>query len=109
MHELSVANGIVEICAERAGAARVIRVRLKIGQLSAVLPDAIRFCFDVCARNTVVEGTTLEMLETPGRARCRDCDGEVALVRLAGRCACGSANLCVVAGEELKIREMEIA
>ncbi len=109
MHELSVANGIVEICAERAGAARVIRVRLEIGQLSAVLPDAVRFCFDVCARNTVVEGAMLEILETPGRARCRDCDGEVALVRLAGRCACGSANLRVVAGEELKIREMEIA
>jgi len=109
MHELSVANGIVEICAERAGTARVVRVRLEIGQLSAVLPDAVRFCFDVCARNTVVEGAMLEILETPGRARCRDCDGEVALVRLAGRCACGSANLRVVAGEELKIREMEIA
>ena len=109
MHELSIANGIVEICAERAGTARVTRVRLEIGMLSAVLPDAVRFCFDVCARNTVVEGAALEILTPPGRARCRDCDGEVALVRLAGRCACGSANLRVVAGEELKIREMEIA
>ena len=109
MHELSVANGIVEICAGRAGTARVIRIRLEIGMLSAVLPDAVRFCFDVCARNTVVEGAALEIIETPGRARCRDCDGDVALVRLAGRCACGSANLRVVAGEELKIREMEIA
>jgi len=108
VHELSIANGIVEICARRAGVARVTRMRLEIGLLSAVLPDAVRFCFDVCARNTVVEGAMLEIVETPGRARCRDCDGEVALVRLVGRCACGSANLRVVAGEELKIREMEI-
>ena len=42
MHELSIASGIVEICAERAGAARVIRVRLEIGMMSAVLPVAIR-------------------------------------------------------------------
>ena len=109
MHELSIANGIVEICAERAGGVRVTRVRLEIGRLSAVLPDAVRFCFDVCARNTVLEGAALEIVETSGLARCRDCDGEVALVRLAARCACGSANLRVIAGEELKIREMELA
>jgi hydrogenase nickel incorporation protein HypA/HybF len=109
MHELSIANGIVEACAERAGDARVIRVRLEIGQLSAVMPDAVRFCFDVCARNTVLEGAALEIVETPGRALCRDCDREVALVQLVGRCACGSANLRVIAGQELKIREMEVA
>ena len=69
MHELSIANGIVELCAERAGGERVTRVRLEIGQLSAVLPDAVRFCFDVCAKDTVVEGALLEIIETPGRGR----------------------------------------
>ncbi len=109
MHELSIANGIVEICAERAEGARVVRVRLEIGRLAAVLPDAVRFCFDVCARNTVVEGAALEIVETPGRALCRDCGREVPLAQLVGRCACGSANLRVIAGEELKIKEMELA
>jgi hydrogenase nickel incorporation protein HypA/HybF len=108
MHELSIANGIVEACAERAGAARVTRVRLEIGKLSAVLPDAVRFCFDICARDTVLEGATLEIVETPGRARCRDCDGEVSLMHLVGSCSCGSTNLQVIAGNELKIREMEL-
>jgi hydrogenase nickel incorporation protein HypA/HybF len=107
--DLSIANGIVEIYAARAGTARVTRVQLEIGQLSAMLPDAVRFCFDVCARDTVLDGAALEIVETRGRAVCRDCDGEVALVRLAGRCTCGSAKLCVVAGEELKIRELECA
>jgi hydrogenase nickel incorporation protein HypA/HybF len=57
----------------------------------------------------VVEGAALEIIETPGRAVCRDCDREVALVQLVGRCACGSARLRVIAGEELRIREMEVA
>jgi len=109
MHELSITNGIVEYCAERAGAERVTRVRLEIGQLSAVLPDAVRFCFDVCARNTVVEGALLEIIETPGRALCRDCNGEMAMTQLFGRCRCGGANLLVTAGEELMIREMDLA
>jgi hydrogenase nickel incorporation protein HypA/HybF len=109
MHELGITNGIVEFCAERAGAERVTRVRLEIGQLSAVLPDAVRFCFDICAKGTVVEGAMLEIIETPGRALCRDCNDEVAMTQLFGRCRCGSANLRVIAGEELKIREMELA
>jgi hydrogenase nickel incorporation protein HypA/HybF len=109
MHELSIANGIVEVCAEHACGARVTRVLVEIGKLSIVAPDAVRFCFDACARDTVVEGAALEIIETPGRARCRDCGGEVPLEQLVGRCACGSTNLRVIAGDELKIREMEVA
>lgn len=110
MHELSIANAIVEACAERAKGSRVVRVRLEIGQLSCVLPDAVRFSFDVCAIDTVVEGAALEIIETPGRAHCRDCGHEGALVRLVGCCGvCGGINLRVVAGEELKVREMELA
>jgi hydrogenase nickel incorporation protein HypA/HybF len=109
MHELSIANAIVEACSERASGSRVMRVRVEVGRLSCVLPDALRFSFDICARDTVVEGAALEIIETPGRAQCRDCGREVVLVRLAGSCDCGSTNLRVVAGEELKVREMEIA
>jgi hydrogenase nickel incorporation protein HypA/HybF len=93
MHELSIASSIVDICAERATGARVRCVTLEIGQLSAVMPDAIRFCFDVCARGTVVEDAELAIIETPGRAICRDCGGKVALVELVGKCGCGSYNL----------------
>lgn len=109
MHELSIANSVVELCEEHARGARVLRVTLEIGRLSAVMPDAIRFCFDVCAKDTAVEGAALEIIETPGRARCLDCGADVALGDLLDRCACGSANLELLAGSELKIKEMEVA
>lgn len=109
MHELSIANAIIEACAERALGARVVRVRLEIGRLSGVMPDAVRFCFDVCAMNTVVEGAALEIIETAGRARCRDCGTEVALTELVGCCGCGSFALRIIAGQEMKVREMELA
>lgn len=109
MHELSITSSVVAICAERALGQQIRRVVLEIGKLSAVMPDAVRFCFEVCARDTVVEGAELEIIETPGRARCRECGGEMMLPDLFGRCECGSVDLEVVAGGELRIKQMEVA
>ena len=108
MHEMSIASAVVEACAERAGDARVLRVRLEVGQLAAVLPDALRFCFDVCAQGTAVEGAELEILESEGRAVCDECRRAVALAAPFGCCACGGL-LRIVAGEELRVKDMEVA
>lgn len=109
MHELSITRRIVEIASEHAGGGRVRRVTLEIGRLSLVAPDAIRFCFDVCARGTLLEGAELTIIEIPGRGRCRRCGDETALEDLLGRCACGSPDIEPIAGEDLRIKQMEIA
>jgi hydrogenase nickel incorporation protein HypA/HybF len=108
MHELGITRSVVAICAENSNGARVLRVTLEIGKLSAIMPDAVRFCFDICAKGTVVEGATLEILEIAGKAVCRVCGKNVALTQLVGRCMCGSNDLQIVAGEELKVKEMEV-
>ncbi len=108
MHELGITRSIIAICAENSGGEAVKRVTLEIGKLSAILPDAVRFCFDIVAKGTVVEGATLEILEIPGKANCLACDSIVELKELVGRCACGSNNLKIIAGEELKVKEMEV-
>jgi hydrogenase nickel incorporation protein HypA/HybF len=109
MHELGIAQEIIAIVAERAGEARVSRVVLEIGKHSLILPDAIRFCFDLCGEGTVVEGARLEILEIPGRARCRDCGAEIALEEPFGTCVCGGNDLQWLSGDEIKIKEMEVA
>ena len=109
MHELSITRSVVAICAEHSRGARVTRVTLEIGKLSAVMPDAVRFCFDICAKATAVEGAALDIVEVPGLARCGDCGGDVELDQPFGRCRCGSANLTLIAGEELNVKEMEVA
>ncbi|MBV8096046.1 MAG: hydrogenase maturation nickel metallochaperone HypA [Acetobacteraceae bacterium] len=108
MHELSLACSIVDACAERAGEARVLRVTVEVGQLAAVLPDALRFCFDVCAQGTVLEGAELEILEIPGRAVCDECGRSIFLSSPYGVCECGGL-LRIVSGTELRTKEMEIA
>ncbi|HAX78074.1 MAG TPA: hydrogenase maturation nickel metallochaperone HypA [Cyanobacteria bacterium UBA11372] len=108
MHELGITQNIVAIVAENAKGTKVQRVRLEIGKLTAIMPDAIRFCFDVCCQGTIVEGAELEIIEIPGLARCRRCGGKVTLEQPFGICGCGSTDLEIIAGEELKIKEMEI-
>ncbi|MDZ8189106.1 MAG: hydrogenase maturation nickel metallochaperone HypA [Nostoc sp. ChiSLP02] len=108
MHELGITQNIVAIVAEHAKGAKVQRVSLEIGKLSAIMPDAIRFCFDICTQGTVLQGATLEILEIPGLARCQQCGAEIYLDKPFGSCNCGSVELHLVSGEELKIKEIEI-
>jgi hydrogenase nickel incorporation protein HypA/HybF len=109
MHELALTQEVVALVSERVAGARVTRVVLEIGRLSAVLPDAVRFCFAVCAEGTPLEGAALDVIETPGRGRCRGCGGEVTLTRPFGRCVCGGTDLEWLSGDELKIKAIEVA
>jgi len=110
MHELAISEAIVSEVCERVGDTSVVRVVLEIGRLSGVVPDAVRFCFDLAARSTVLEGAALEIMEIPGLARCRSCQAPVALGDChIGTCAgCGSVDLDVVGGQELRIKCVEV-
>jgi hydrogenase nickel incorporation protein HypA/HybF len=109
MHELGITRNIVAIAAEYAQGAKVKRVTLEIGKLTAIFSDAIRFCFDVCCQGTVLERAELEIIEIPGLARCRQCQTEIPLEMPYGIChVCGSTDLAIIQGEELKIKEMEV-
>jgi hydrogenase nickel incorporation protein HypA/HybF len=108
MHELGITQNIVAIIAAQAKNAKVQRVKLEIGKLSAIMPEAIQFCFDICCEGTVLEGAKLEILEIPGLAKCRQCGTQIHLEQPFGICDCGSVELDIIAGQELKIKEMEI-
>src|SRR5277367_1597434 len=108
MHELGITRNIVSICGERASGRRVSRVRVEIGRLSAVVPDAIRFCFDVVSRGSPLEGASLEIIEIPGVGRCRQCSASVELASRSFRCpGCRSLDVELISGDELSIKEME--
>jgi hydrogenase nickel incorporation protein HypA/HybF len=107
VHELALMESMVSAVVERIGAARVTTVRLEIGRLAAVVPEALRFCFDVCARGTSLEGATLEITSIGGRARCRSCGGERPIESYVDPCDCGATDLAVLAGEELRLKNVE--
>ncbi len=108
MHELGITRNIVSIVVEAAKGRRVRRVTLDVGQLSGVMPEAILFCFDIVARGTLLDGAKLDINRIEGRGRCRACGEALAAKPLFEACGCGSRSIERLAGEELKIREMEM-
>jgi hydrogenase nickel incorporation protein HypA/HybF len=66
VHELAIAEAVIDGIRDQIGVARVTRVFLEVGTLSCVEPDAIRFCFELCAQGTTVEGAAVEIAPVPG-------------------------------------------
>lgn len=108
MHELAITESVVQRVTECVGTARVVRLVLEVGALTAVVPDAIRFCFEVCARDTPCEDATLDIVVVSGRGVCLACDAERELAELASPCPCGSYSVNVTRGQELRVREVEV-
>lgn len=105
MHELSIAHAVVETVSDAAGEAAVAEVRVRIGALSGVVADALRFAFDVAAAGTVCEGATLVVDERPVEIWCEPCAATRELTPpLRFRCpVCDTPSADVRGGRELDI------
>lgn len=112
MHEMALTESLVDLIEDESrkqGFARVRVVRLEIGALGCVDPEAIRFCFDVVARGGVVEGARLEIIAVPGEGWCLDCSKTVPVRERFGACPeCGGYHVQVTAGEDMRVKELEV-
>ncbi len=112
MHEMALTESIVDIVSEEArkqGFGRVRVVRLKVGALAHVEPEALRFCFDVVSRGTVADGATLDIIRARGEGWCLDCGKTVPLDERFGACPeCGRRHVQMTSGDELRIEELEV-
>ena len=112
MHEMSLAEGVLQIVEDAAreqGFTSVKTVVLEIGRLSSVEPDAMRFCFDAVARGTLAEGAALEVIDLPGEGLCLSCGKTVALAAVYDPCpACGEYPVQPTAGTEMRVKELEV-
>jgi hydrogenase nickel incorporation protein HypA/HybF len=112
VHEMSLAEGVLQVIEDAAlkqGFSRVRTVWLEIGQLAAVEVEAMRFCFDAVTRGSLAEGSRLEIVATPGSAWCMKCSGSVTVEALYDPCPqCGSHQLQVTSGSEMRVKELEV-
>lgn len=106
---MALTQSVVDAVCEHAAGRRVHSVRLEVGALCAVIPDAMTFCFELATQGTVAAGASLEVDMRPGEARCRSCGASFELNDLILLCPCGSADVDVIAGRDLKILSMEVS
>ena len=108
MHEIGIVQEVLSIIFSEVRQEKITKVVLQIGKLSAVMPDAVRFGFELCSEGTRAEGARLEIIETPGLAWCAACEKEFQTDVFFGACVCGNPQLEWKSGDELKIREVEV-
>jgi hydrogenase nickel incorporation protein HypA/HybF len=108
MHELAVTQSIVDLVRQHAGDAKVTSVRLRIGRLSGVTPQAVQFCFELVTAGTTLQDAELVIDEQPGLGHCGGCDADFSLADLVLLCPCGSADVDMVSGRELTVVSMEV-
>lgn len=108
MHELAITQQVVDAVVEHAAGSRVRAVNLDVGKLSGVVPESLRFCFDLVTSGTCVEGAELHINEPTGRGMCRTCGTTIALADPILLCKCGSADVDVLSGRELSVRSYEV-
>jgi hydrogenase nickel incorporation protein HypA/HybF len=108
VHELAITESVVDAIVDKVGDGTVTGIRLEIGKLSGVVVDSIRFCFEIVADGTGLQGARLDVDEPAGRAYCRDCGDEFDLDEPVMLCPCGSANLEVLSGRQMRIISVEV-
>ncbi len=112
MHEMSLCESVLDILQDHAKTRQFDRVKtvwLEIGGLSGVEIEAMRFCFDAVMKGTLADGARLEIIELPGEAWCMQCSRKVPARQRFDACPdCGSYQLQVVSGKEMRIKELEV-
>ena len=112
MHEMSIAHSLFEIVLEEMekNNAKTLRsVRLRIGELSAIVPDSLSFCFEVMTKGTHMEGAELIMDIIPLEGMCRSCGQSFEIKDYVFKCPyCEGTQIETVSGQDLSIVEMVV-
>jgi hydrogenase nickel incorporation protein HypA/HybF len=91
------------------GSARILEIRMDIGEISAVVPEALHFCFGAVSDGTKASGAKLVISSIPWRMRCSACEVEYRVVDRDPTCpSCSHLGGTTLSGKELSVREIDI-
>lgn len=114
MHEMGVAQQMINIALASIPAdivnPRVEKLNLKIGNLAAVVEDSLRFCFEIIAKNSPLDGAKLVVEHIPVRIRCKECQNTWEVDGPVFSCpSCRDGAIEILSGRELEIVSIELA
>jgi len=115
MHEMSLARNILEIVQDTMsreklnGPGKLREVAVQVGELVAVVPESLEFCFNVLTENTELSGAQLKIEILPLTADCQDCRQQFHVADFVFSCPhCQSTKINIIQGQELIIRHLEV-
>lgn len=112
MHELGIARSLIDVAlaamAERGVAQPATALQVEVGRFTSVVPDSLRFYFEVLSRDTLLEGAELTIASIPLRTRCRTCAHESAPELPSLSCPRCEGLVEIVAGRELRLVSVDV-
>jgi hydrogenase nickel incorporation protein HypA/HybF len=112
MHELSVAQNIIDIVKQNVSETdlpKVESIKLRIGEFSNIVVDSLLFSFEAITKDTGLKNLKVDIKKVPFKANCKDCGIDFTNEFMIMICPeCHSKNTSVVSGEELELVEIEI-
>lgn len=112
MHELSIAQSIVELAEDVAlkeKADSVSSIDIEIGALSGVVLDALEFALEMTVKNTKLENAKINYLKRIGKADCLVCNFQFETNNLLALCPkCNQANFKIIDGKQLRIKSLTV-
>ena len=109
MHEMALAEGILQVVLDAADDEKVRVVRLQIGRLQMVVPDSLEFSFQLVAAETPAADAKIVMEEIPARLKCSQCGSEGELDLPPFNCRqCGSSDIEVLSGDQVLVEAVEL-
>ena len=112
MHEMAIAQSIIEIVNDTLAddeRNKLKEIAIDIGELAAVVPDSLQFCYETIVHETEYQNAVLNINVIPLKIKCNNCNIESKIEKYAFICPkCESTNIIVISGEELNIRYLEV-
>ena len=112
MHEQSIVQSLLALAletAEKAGARKIIRINLVVGDYTGIEEDAVNFYFGFLSRDTIAAGATIHYTHVPAQLRCRDCDILFPMQKRDYHCPeCEGNRVEIVGGRELYIENIKV-
>ena len=113
MHEVSLMENTLNIaldCASAQNASKIHRLKMRVGDLSGVVPDALEFAFDVVTRGTIAEGAVFEIERVPVVCHCSTCDRDFEPIDLFYECPhCHQLTYQIQSGQEIELTSLEVS
>ena len=111
MHELSIAQSLLDIVleeAQRHHVAKVVRVGVRVGAFTNLVADSLVFCFDLIKEGTVAAEAELKLTSVPMAGYCQACGAELDMTEPVFACPhCGSTEVRLTQGQELYVDFIE--
>ena len=109
MHEMALAEGVLQVVLEAAQNQKVRRVRLQVGRLQAVVPESLEFSFQLAASDTPAADAVIELEEIPARLHCRLCGAMSEIDLPPFNCRhCGASDIEIISGDEMLVDAVEL-